>query len=125
VSVIDNVNHFLGDDLKRTLEPGTELRIAAATFSIFAYEALKAELEQIDSLKFLFTAPALVPEEVTDAQQRQPREFHIPKAERERSFYGSEFEIRLRNRLTQRAIARECADWIRRKAGQRHLAHAL
>ncbi|WP_295880217.1 helicase-related protein [uncultured Thiohalocapsa sp.] len=124
MSVIDNVNNLLGDDLKRTLVPGTELRIAAATFSIFAYEALKAQLEQIDSLKFLFTAPAFVPEEVTDKQQRQPREFHIPKAERERSFYGSEFEIRLRNRLTQRAIARECADWIRRKAQFRSNATA-
>jgi hypothetical protein len=30
--------------------------------------------------------------------------------------YGSEFEIQLRNKLTQRAIARECAEWMRSKA---------
>lgn len=30
--------------------------------------------------------------------------------------YGTEFEIKLRNELTQKAIARECADWIRKKA---------
>ena len=39
----------------------------------------------------------------------------LPKLERERSLYGSEFEVRLRNELTQRAIAKECAEWI---AGQ-------
>ena len=42
--------------------------------------------------------------------------FHIPKGKAERSFSGSEFEIQLKNKLTQRAIAKECADWIRRKA---------
>lgn len=114
--VIDNVSLRFGDDLKRTLKPGARLRIAAASFSIFAYEALKAELERIDSLEFIFTAPAFVPDEVADRMRRERREFHIPKAERERTFYGSEFEIRLRNRLTQRAVARECADWICRKA---------
>src|SRR5205823_2478228 len=36
--------------------------------------------------------------------------------ERERGFYGSEFEIQLKNKLTQRAIAKECAEWMRRKA---------
>ena len=34
----------------------------------------------------------------------------------ERSLYGSEFEIKLRNKLTQRAIARECAEWMQHKA---------
>jgi superfamily II DNA or RNA helicase len=116
VLFIDNINQRLGDDLKRTLTPGARLRIAAANFSIFAYEALRAELEQIDAFELIFTAPAFVPDEVADRMRRERREFHIPKAERERTFYGSEFEIRLKNRLTQRAIARDCADWIRRKA---------
>ena len=48
--------------------------------------------------------------------KKEHREFHIPKLERERSLYGSEFEIQLRNELTQRAIAKECADWMRQKA---------
>ena len=55
-------------------------------------------------------------DDVTDKIRRERREFHIPKLDRERSLYGSEFEIQLRNQLTQRAIARECADWLRRKA---------
>src|SRR5690606_29684019 len=70
----------------------------------------------IESLEFIFTSPTFVPDEVTDSGRKVRREFHIPKTERERSFYGSEFEIQLKNQLTQRAIARECADWMQRKA---------
>jgi hypothetical protein len=47
---------------------------------------------------------------------KERREFYIPKINRELDLYGSEFEIQLRNKLSQRAIARECAEWIRRKA---------
>lgn len=116
MQILDNVNTLWGDDLKRTLKSGAKLKIAASCFSIFAYEALKKELEKIDSLEFIFTAPAFVPNEVTDKFSRERREFHIPKQQRERNLYGSEFEIQLKNKLTQRAIAKECADWIRRKA---------
>lgn len=116
MELIDNINRLLGDDLKQTLKPGARLKIAASCFSMYAYEALKAELETIDELSFIFTAPAFVAGEVTDTIRKERREFHIPKLDRERSLYGSEFEIKLRNKLTQRAIAKECADWLRRKA---------
>jgi len=116
MELIDNINQLLGDDLKKTLKPQARLKIAASCFSMYAFEALKAELEKIDELSFIFTSPTFVADEVTDKVQKQRREFHIPKSDRERSLYGSEFEIQLRNKLTQRAIAKECADWMRRKA---------
>ncbi|MGZ8181829.1 MAG: helicase-related protein [Methylobacter sp.] len=116
MEIIDNINHLLGDNLKQTINPGSKLKIAASCFSIYAFEALKKELEGIDELEFIFTSPTFVPNEVTDKIKKERREFHIPKAERERSFYGSDFEIQLKNKLTQRAIAKECADWMRRKA---------
>ncbi|WP_429886291.1 helicase-related protein [Geoalkalibacter halelectricus] len=116
MEIIDNISRLLGDNLKQTLAPGAKLKIAASCFSIYAYEALKEQLEALDSLEFIFTAPTFVPDEVTDKVRRERREFHIPKAARERNFYGSEFEIQLKNKLTQKAIARECADWMRRKA---------
>ncbi len=97
-------------------QPSTKLKIAASCFSIYAYEALKGELEKIDSLEFIFTEPTFTPSKVTGKAQKERREFHIPKQERERSFYGSNFEIELKNKLTQKAIAKECADWIKRKA---------
>jgi superfamily II DNA or RNA helicase len=119
MEIIDNINRLLGDDLKTSIRAGAKVRIAASCFSIYAFEALKSELEAIESLQFIFTAPTFVPSEVTDKVRKEHREFHIPKLERERGFYGSEFEIRLKNKLTQRAIARECADWMRRKTAFR------
>ena len=116
MKIIDNINSLLGDDLKASIHPKAKLKIAASCFSIYAYEALKSELAKIESLEFIFTAPTFVPDEVTDKLRKERREFFIPKANRERSLYGSEFEIQLRNKLTQRAIARECAEWMRRKA---------
>jgi len=116
VKVIDNISTLLGDDLRETVRRGDRLKIAASCFSIYAFEALKAELQKVEGVDFIFTAPTFVPEGVTDKLRKERREFFIPKAERERSLYGSEFEIQLRNKLTQRAIARECAAWIREKA---------
>jgi len=116
VQVIDNISNLLGDDIRSALSRDSKLKIAASCFSIFAYEALKKELGKIDSLEFIFTAPTFVPVGATDKLKKERREFFIPKVQRERNLYGSEFEIQLRNKLTQRAIARECADWIRKKA---------
>ncbi len=119
MKVIDNINNLLGEDLKASIRPGAKLKVAASTFSIYAYEALKTELAGIDALEFIFTSPTFVPDQVTDKLQKERREFFIPKSGRERDLYGSEFEIQLRNKLTQRVIARECADWIRQKASFR------
>jgi hypothetical protein len=116
MKIIDNTSLLLGDDLKATLARGARLKIAASCFSIYAFEALKAELSKVESLQFIFTAPTFVPTEVTDRLRKERREFFIPKTTRERGLYGTEFEIQLRNKLTQRAVARECAEWIRKKA---------
>lgn len=116
MQVIDNVNNLLGDEIRKQLTAGSKLKIAASCFSIYAYEALKAELKYVESLQFVFTSPTFTPSEVTDRQKKERREFHIPKAERERKFHGGEFEIQLKNKLTQRAIAKECAEWIQKKA---------
>jgi hypothetical protein len=116
MDLIDNINRLLGDDIKQSLKPGARLKVAASCFSIYAFEALKTELERIDELSFIFTSPTFVAEDVTDRIRKERKEFHIPKLNRERSLYGGEFEIHLRNKLTQRAIAKECADWLRRKA---------
>ncbi|WP_249273170.1 helicase-related protein [Halomonas sp. BC2] len=116
VEMIDNINRLLGDDLKATVTPGARLKIAASCFSIYAFEALKKELTGVESLQFIFTAPTFVPNEVTDRLKKERREFFIPKSQRESGLYGTEFEIQLRNKLTQRAVARECAQWIRQKA---------
>ena len=110
--VFDNINKTVKDDLTVTVTKGGKLSIAAACFSIYAYQALKKQLEGIDELRFIFTSPAFVAEKAP----KEKREFYIPRLNRERSLYGTEFEVKLRNELSQKAIARECADWIRKKA---------
>jgi SNF2 family DNA or RNA helicase len=119
MKIIDNISSILGDDLKETIQSGDKLRIAASCFSIYAYEALKSELSNIDELEFIFTSPTFVPSAVTDKIRKERREFFIPQDKRspnESSLYGTEFEIQLRNKLNQKAIAKECASWIRKKA---------
>ncbi|HAT9659772.1 TPA: DEAD/DEAH box helicase [Legionella pneumophila subsp. pneumophila] len=115
MQLIDNTYNLWGDELKKSLHPGSKLKIAASYFSIYAFEALKKELSQIESLQFIFTKPAFVPNDVTDKLRKEHREFYIPKKMREKNLYGTEFEIQLKNKLNQRAIAKECAAWIREK----------
>lgn len=90
---------------------GSRISIAAASFSIYAFEALKKELEKVEQLRFIFTSPTFV----SECGSKEKREFFIQKLNRERNLYGTDFEIRLCNKLSQKAIAKECADWIRRK----------
>ena len=111
MEVIDNINNILKDDLATTIKPNSKVSIASACFSIYAYKELKKELECIDELRFIFTSPAFVKERTPKTQ----REFYIPRLSREKSLYGTEYEIKLRNELTQRSIAKECAEWIKRK----------
>lgn len=115
MKLIDNINSTLGSDIGNNLNSKSRLKIAASYFSIYAYAALKKELEKIDELRFVFTSPTFVAEKVTEKQIKEKREFVIPKQSRENSLYGTEFEIHLKNQLSQKAIAKECADWIRRK----------
>lgn len=112
MEIINNITKKLRDDLAMTVQKGDHVSIAAACFSIYAYKELKKQLNSIESLRFLFTSPAFTMEKA----KKEKREFYIPRLDRERSLYGTEFEIKLRNKLTQKAIARECADWISEKA---------
>jgi len=107
----NNTTERIVDDLKITLKKGSRVNIAAASFSIYAYQLLKKELQQIESLNFIFTNEVFTEEEAP----HEAREFYIPRLNAERNLYGTEFEIKLRNELNQKAIAKECADWIREK----------
>ena len=112
MELINNVNKTLRDDITSQIKTGSRLSIAASCFSIYAFQELKDALKDIKELRFIFTSPTFTAEKVS----KQQREFYIPRLNRERTLYGSEFEVKLRNELTQKAIARECAEWIRKKA---------
>nr|WP_300645270.1 helicase-related protein [uncultured Duncaniella sp.] len=112
MQLIDNINQTLRNDLVATIKSGSRVSIAAASFSIYAFQELKDQLKDIDELRFIFTSPSFT----TEKADKQRREFYIPRLNRERDLFGSEFEIKLRNELSLKAVAKECAEWIRQKA---------
>lgn len=112
MELIDNKQKTLRDDLAAEIKKDSRISIAAATFSIYAFQELKKELKGVEELRFIFTSPTFTAEKAA----KEKREFYIPRLNRERSLYGTEFEVKLRNELSQKAIAKECADWIRKKA---------
>lgn len=111
MELINNTTKTLRDDLAVEIKQGSRLSVAAACFSIYAFQELKKQLQGIDELRFIFTSPTFT----TEKAKKEKREFYIPRLSRERSLYGTEFEVKLRNELTQKAIAKECAEWIRKK----------
>ena len=111
MKVIDNINLLLKDELIDCIKKGSKMSIAASCFSMYAYNELKKQLDSIEELRFIFTSPTFVKE----SAKKEKREFYIPRMDREAGLYGTEFEIKLRNELTQKAVAKECADWIRKK----------
>ena len=112
MKIYDNISEIVKDDMESTITKGSKVSVAAAFFSMYAYKELKKQLNSIDEFQFIFTSPTFTTEKTAKSQ----REFYIPRMNRENSLYGTEFEIKLRNEMTQKAIAKECAQWIKEKA---------
>ena len=113
MKVIDNRIEKFGEDLKQEIKINDKCYIASAVFSMYSYEELKKQLSEIDELDFIFTNPTFIKKE---KEQKQERQFEIDNYKREKSIVGSEFEIKLKNKLNGKAIAKECAKWIKEKA---------
>lgn len=111
METFNNTTKVVKDDLVKKIQFGSKLSIAAACFSIYAYQELKEQLESCKELRFIFTSPTFVAEK----SPKERKEFYIPRLKREKSLYGTEFEVRLRNELKQKAVAKECANWMRKK----------
>ena len=97
------------DKLKEDLKSGTKLSIISAYFTIFAYQELRKELNKIDSLRLLFSMPTFV-----ENKKDINREFKL-SGSYERGLAGDRYEMKLKNELKQSEIAKECAEWIRKK----------
>ena len=109
MDIFDNVTKLVKDDLQVEIKKDSKMSIVAC-FSIYAYQELKKQMDNIDELRFIFTSPTFVSEKI----KKEKREFYIPRLGREKSLYGTEFEVKLRNELTQKSIAKECTEWIKR-----------
>lgn len=105
---LNNITETLRDDLAAQITPGCCVSVAADQFSMYAYQALKTELDKVKEFRFIYTSPTFTKEK---PEKRQMREWYIPRLGRERSLYGTDFELRLRHELKQKAVAQACADW--------------
>ena len=74
-----------------TIEKGSRVSVAAAYFSMYAFNELKKQLESVKEFRFIFTSPTFIREKA----EKQKREFYIPRLSREKGIYGTEFEIKL------------------------------
>lgn len=116
--VLDNKKHRVVDELKEGLDKGSKLSVISAYFTIYAYAELKKELSKIDNMRFIFTEPTFVHKD-----QELIREYYIERNP-EKKLSGNEFEIKLRNEMKQAAIAKECAQWLQKKAEIKSLRQA-
>ena len=99
----DNYLHGkAGDFLRDVIVPDAELSFVSAYFTIHAYDALQNELEHASCLRFLFGEPRFV--RSLDRENKQSRQYTL-----------TEQGLSLGNQLMQRRLAKDCADWIRRK----------
>lgn len=105
MKIIDNNIETLKDNLIASIKEGSKVSIAASCFSMYAFNELAEQLKNIDELRFLFTSPSFV--------KVEKRNVRLDDRNGEDDIYGSTFETQFRNILTQKAIARECAEWIK------------
>lgn len=108
----DNKMKVVKDELVDRIGHGDRVSVAASVFSMYAYQELREQLEGVEEFRFIFTSQAFT----NERPPKEKREFYIPRLAREHGLCGTEFEIKLRNELTQKAVAAECAEWIRRRA---------
>lgn len=98
----------VGDFLKECLKNGSKLSFVSAYFTIYAFEKLKEQLHKIDHLNFLFGEPRFV--KSLDPDRTDKKAFKI-----------EDEKLAIRNRLQQKCLAKECADWIIEKVDIRSI----
>lgn len=91
------------------IKKGAKLSVVSAYFTIYAYYELKKEFDTIDNLRFIFTEPIF-----SKSKEKDVREYYIDNIRR-KDIFGNEFELKLRNEMTQSSIAKECSNWIKKK----------
>jgi hypothetical protein len=110
MKILDNKKDFVYTELIDNINKGAKISIISAYFTIYAYYGLKKQLKNIDNLRFIFTEPIF-----SKNKEKEVREYYIDNIKR-KDIFGNEFELKLRNEMAQSSIAKECSDWINRKA---------
>ena len=104
------LNNQLGEtvykELEKHIRKGSRVSTISAYFTMYAYSALKKELDKIDEMRFIFTTPSF-----SKNKDKEAREYEIVN----NNIFGNEFELKLRNEMTQSAVAKDCAKWLKDK----------
>ena len=103
-SIKDNFsNGSVGNFLVDHIENNSNLSFVTAYFTIYAYEKLKPQLDNVNSLRLLFGEPRFIKSVAssTDAKNYQIED--------------DKLVIPVENRLQQKVLAKQCANWIRDK----------
>ncbi len=100
----------VGAFLREKIQSGSKLSFVSAYFTIYAHHALKNELDSIDRLRFLFGEPRFI--QSLDPEKSDKKAFDIEDA-----------RLQLKNRLQQKLVAKECAQWIKEKVDIRSVKH--
>ena len=104
--ILDNKFTFVYQELIENIRKGSKLSVISALFSMYAYDKLKKDLNKIDSLRFIYTKPSFLKDNT-----KESRQYYIDN----NSIFGNDYEIKLKNELTQGSISKECSEWIREK----------
>ena len=104
--VLDNKTNFVYTELKESIKKGSKLSVISALFSMYAYDALKKDLDKIDNMRFIYTKPSFIRDD-----KKESREYYIDN----NSIFGNDYEIKLRNEMTQGSISRDFSKWINDK----------
>ena len=91
----------VADFLRDKIQDGSDLSIVSAYFTIYAFDKLRDELTGIKGLRFLFGEPSFID---IDPDKTESKAFQL-----------TETGLKLQNYLSQKEVARACADWIEEK----------
>ncbi|MDX2130359.1 MAG: helicase-related protein [Chloroherpetonaceae bacterium] len=104
ISIRDNFsNGSVGDFLVDNIVNNSNLSFVTAYFTIYAYEKLKPQLDNVNSLRLLFGEPRFIK---SVASSTEAKNYKIE---------DDKLVIPVENRLQQKVIAKQCSNWIREK----------
>ena len=97
--IIDNEASTVAGYLKQNLSGADAFRFVSAYFTIYGYELLEQELNNVGDVRFLFGEPDSV--ESLDPGKREPKSFEL-----------TEQGLVPNHTLQQKHLAKRCAEWV-------------
>ncbi len=95
---------LVGEVLKERLQQDSKLSVAAPYMTLYAFREMQDAFKRVNDFRFLYTEPAFVENQTKAVQAR------------ESLIYGVNDEQKYKVQLEQASVARDFAEWLRKKA---------